>query len=339
MKYIILSFTISLFAFGSFASNKICIGEKIIVVFNEKVKRLTVHDRASMEIMQMTELEGDSFGEIGLSTDESKIWFMIGDIMYCRDVESGEILKEIQGGDSYKFDMNASMDYLIHYQTIEEKSLIYVYDLSSMEAVSYAKVDSKLELETAHYDHKKQLIYVLSKTYPSKNESSTKEPTLGLPQSVEQIELEFLHDQEEMHYIVYDILNKKALKDEWLAYSPDGNCDFEMIGEELFLVSDVGTAKILEDFSFDLTNIVCVNHKDHNVFESELVGVNRYLMYIYSTEKGTYKTYDSSAADVILLEADGIAMTETELYCIREGIFYRFLRATPMSVDYEVPLD
>ncbi|MFK7786776.1 MAG: hypothetical protein AB8B56_16775 [Crocinitomicaceae bacterium] len=339
MKQILLSVLLALFSFGSFASNKICVGENIIVVLNEKVKRLTVHDRASMEIIQSTHLEGDSFGEIALSTDGSKIWFQIDDKMYCRAIESGEILKEMPGGDSYTFDFSASMDYLIHYQTIDEKSLIYVYDLNTAEAISYAKVDSKLELETAHYDHNKQLMYVLSETYPTKKESTSKEPQIGGLQSIEQIELEFLHDQEEMRYIVYDIQNKKALHDEWLAYSPDGNCDFELINGELFLVSGIGTAKVLEDFSFKLTNVICVNQKDHNVYASELIGVNGYLMYTYSPEKGTYTKYDDFEANLILLEADGIAITETELYCIREGIFYRFRRDNLMGVDYEIALD
>lgn len=339
MKLILLSFLFALFSFGSFASNKICVGENVIVVLNENVKTLTVHDRASMEVIQMTHLEGDSFGEIGLSRDGSNMWFQIDDKMYCRSIESGEILKELDGGASFKFDLNASMDYLIHYQTTEESTLIYVYDLNTTEAISYAKVDFKLKLETSHYDHEKQLLYLLSETYPTKKESSSKEPQLGLPQSTEQIELEFLHDQEEMRYLVYDIQNKKALFDEWLAYSPDGYCDFELIDGELFLVSGVGTSKVLEDFSFDLTTVVCVNQKDHNIYESELVGVNGYLMYSYSPEKGTYTKYDDFEVNLILLEADAIAMTETEFYCIREGIFYRFRRDNLMGVDYEIALD
>lgn len=339
MKHVFLSFLLVMFSFGSFASNKICIGENVIVVLNEKIKRLTVHDKASMEVIQLTDLEGDSFGEVALSSDETKIWFQINDKMFCRVLETGEIIKELPEGNRGTFELSASMNYLIHYQTIDGKSLIYVYDLNSTEAISYAKVDSKLKLESAHYDHENQRLHILSIAYPSKNEKSSKEPVLGLPQSVEQIKLDFLHDQEEMHYIVYDIQNEKALYDEWIAYSPDGDCDFELINNELYIVTDIGTAKVLEDFSLDLTTIVCVNQTDFDVHKSELVGTNGYSMYVQSFDSGTFKKMDSFEANTILVNADGIALTDDEYYCINEGVFYRFKRSTPMDVDYEIALD
>jgi hypothetical protein len=338
MKHALLSLLLVLISFGSFASNKICIGEKVIVVLNENIKRLTVHDKETMEVLQMTDLEGNSFGEIGLSSDGSKIWFQIDDKMFCREIESGEIIKEITQGWG-KFDLSASMDYLIHYETIEEKSLIYVYDLKSAEAISYAKFDSKLKLETAHYDHKNQLLHILSPRYPSKTEKAPKEPMFGLPQSVEQLELEFLHDKMESHYIVYDIQNKKALYDEWISYSPNHTCNFEMINDELYIVTDMGTAKVKEDFSFELTLIVSVNLTDYDVEGSELVGINGYNMFVHSFESNTHKNLDHFDVNPILVEADGIAITETHYYCIKDGVFYRFKRTTPRDVDFEVPLD
>ena len=339
MKHILLSFLLAMFSFGSFASNKICIGEKVIVILNENIKRLTVHDKETMEIMQVTDLEGDSFGEVALSTDGTKLWFQIDDKMFCRVIETGEIIKEIPKGDQGKFDLSAAMDHLIHYETIENKSLIYVYDLNSTEAVSYAKIDSKLGLESAHYDHEKQLLHVLSHVYPSKNETPSKEPMIGLPESIEQLELEFLHDKEEMHYIVYDIQNKKALYDDWIAYSPNHSCNFEVINDELYIVTDMGTAKVLEDFSFELTTIVCVNLTDYDVGESELIGANGYFMFVNSFKNGSFRKLDSFEANQILIEADGIAVTETEYYCIKDGVFYRFKRSTPRDVDFEIALD
>jgi len=339
MKYILLSILSVFFSFGTLASNKICIGENVIVVLNENVKRLTVHDKESMEILHLTDLEGDSFGDVALSSDETKIWFQVDDKMYCHEVESGEIIKAIPGGDSFKFELSAAMDYLIHYETIEKKSLIYVYDLNSAEAIAYAKVDSYYLLGTAHFDSKNQQLHVLSEVYPSKREAHSKEPRIGLPQSAEQIELEFLYDQEEARYIVYDIQNKKTLYDEWINYSPDGNFNFEVINDELYIVSGIGTAKVLDDYSLEMTSLVCDNQVDFDVHESELAGMNGNMLYVQSFEKGTFKKHDDFDANLILLKADGIAITATYFYCIKEGVFYRFKRATPMDVDFEISLD
>lgn len=339
MKHLLLSFLLAMFSFGSFASNKICVGEKVIVVLNENIKRLVILKKENLEILQTTDLEGESFGEIGLSSDGANIWYQVDDRMICRVIETGVILLEISGGSGSTFELSAAMDNLIHYENIEEKALVYVYDLNTAEAISYAKIDSKLSLESAHYDQENQRLHILSHTYPSKTEKPSKEPKFGLPESVEQLALEFRHDQEEMHYMVYDIQNKKALYDEWIEYSPDDQCNFEMINDELYIVTDMGTAKVLEDFTFELTLIISLNQIDYDVIESELIGVNGYFMYIHSFKTGTYKKLDDFEANLILIEADGIAATETDFYCIKEGVFYRFKRSTPMNVDMDMALD
>ncbi|MCJ8288158.1 MAG: hypothetical protein HRT58_02415 [Crocinitomicaceae bacterium] len=339
MKHLLLSITLVLFTFGSFASNKICVGEKVIVVFNESLKKLTVHDRETLEVLQSTELEGYNFGEIALSQNGSKIWFQMDGKMYCRDVETGEILKELQGVNRYKFELSAAQDYLIHYERIEQSSLIYVYDLNTAQAISYAKVDFSLFLETIHYDHAKQTLYLLSRTFPSKTEKPSKEPLFGLPETAEQIELDFRHDQEESRYYVYDIANKKVMYDEVITYSPDFACDFEVINDRLFLITQIGTAEVLDDYSLKITSLVILNMSDYAILESEMVGPTGFFLFSHSFKNGAYKELDDSKANKILVEADGIAMTETDYYAINEGIFYRFKRSEPLNVDFEIALD
>ncbi len=339
MKHLLLSIILILFSFGTFASNKICIGEKIIVVFNESLKKLTVHDKETLEVLQSTDLEGSHFGEIALSQDGSKIWFQIDSKMYCRDVETGEILKELQGASLYKFELSAAQDYLIHYERVEESSLIYVYDLNTAKAVSYAKVDFTLFLETIHYDHAKQELHLLSRTFPSKTEKPSKEPLFGLPETAEQIELDFRHDGEESRYYVYDITNKKAIYDEIIPYSSDFSCDFEVINDRLYIITQMGTAEVLEDYSLKLTSLVIINMSDYAILESEMVGATAYFLFSHSFETGIYKKWDDKKANLILVEADAIAMTETEYYCIEEGVFYRIKRSEPMNIDFEMALD
>ena len=339
MKHLLLSITLVLFTFGSFASNKICVGEKVIVVFNESLKKLTVHDKETLEVLQSTELEGYNFGEIALSQDGTKIWFQMDGKMYCRDVETGEILKELQGASMYKFELSAAQDYLIHFERIEQSSLIYVYDLNTAQAISYAKVDFSLFLETIHYDHAKQTLHLLSRTFQSKTEKPSKEPLFGLPETAEQIELDFRHDQEESRYYVYDIANKKVMYDEIITYSPDFSCDFEVINDRLFLITQIGTAEVLEDYSLKITSLVILNMSDYAILETEMVGPTGFFLFSHSFENGAYKELDDNKANKILVEADGIAMTETDYYAINEGIFYRFKRSEPLNVDFEMALD
>ncbi len=339
MKHLLLSIILTLFTFGSFASNKICIGEKVIVVFNESLKKLTVHDKETLEVLQSTELEGNNFGEIALSQDGSKIWFQIDSKMYCRDVETGEILLELQGANLYKFELSAAQDYLIHYERMEESSLIYVYDLNTTKAISYAKVDFTLFLETIHYDHVKQELHLLSQTFPSKTEKPSKEPLFGLPETAEQIELDFRHDGEESRYYVYDITNKKTIYDEIISYSSDFSCDFEVINDRLYIITQMGTSEVLEDYSLKLTSLVIINMSDYAILESEMVGATAYFLFSHSFETGISKKWDDKKVNLILVEADAIAMTETEYYCIEEGVFYRIKRSEPMNIDYEMALD
>lgn len=339
MKQLLLSLTLALFSFASFASNKICIGEKVIVVFNENIKKLTVHDKESLELLQSTELEGNTFGEIALSKNGTKIWFQMDGVMYCRDVDNGEILKEIQGANSYKFELSAAQDYLIHFERIEESSLIYVYDLNTAEAISYAKVDFTFFLETIHYDHEKQQLHLLSKTFPSETEKPSKEPVFGLPETAEQIALDFRHDEEESRYYVYDIENKKVLYDKNIAYSPDFSCDFEVINERLYIITQMGTAEVLDDYSLKLTSLVLINMNDYAILESEMVGATNFFLFSHSFETGAYKEWDDDEVNLIIVEADAIAMTETEYYCILEGLLYRFDRSDPSDSNFDMPLD
>ena len=340
MKQLFLSIILTFFATGSFASNKICIGEKVIVVFNENLKKLTIHDKETLELLQSTQLEGDSFGEIALSSDGTKIWFQMDGKMYCRDMESGEIVKELAGMNSYKFELSSVQDYLIHFETIEHNhSLIYVYDLNTAEAISYAKVEFTRFLETIHYDQKKQEFHLLSRTFPSKTEKPSKEPLFGLPETAEQIALDFRHDEEETQYFVYDIANKKVLYDEIIEYSSDFTCDFEVINDRLFLITQMGTAEVMEDYSLKLTSLVAINMADYTILESEMVGATGFDLFSYSFETGAYKEMDDSEANLILVEADALAMDETDMYAIKEGIFYRFKRAELLNADFEMPLD
>lgn len=339
MKYLLLSILISFGGFSALASNKICVGENIIVVFNENLKKLSIHDKETMEVLQADELEGRSFGEIALSTDGTKLWFQIDDKMYCRDVNTGELLKELHSSGDFKYELSAADDYLIHFETIEQHSLIYVYDLNSTQAVAYAKVDFTESLETIHYDHKRQKLHLLSSTRPTKKETAPKEPTFGLPQSAEQVALEFLHDQEEMRYMVFDITTKKSLFDAFVPYSPDSDCNFEVIGDKLYIITGIGTAEVLEDYSFKLTSLVVTNLSDYDVLNSELVGTNDYFAFSNSFEDNTYKKWDSFDANLLLIEADAIAVTETDYYVIKEGIFYRFKRSEPRNVDFEIAMD
>lgn len=340
MKHLLLSIILSFFAFGSSASNKICIGEKVIVLLNENIKKLTVHDKVTMELVQSTDLEGSSFGELALSSDGTKIWFQVDATMYCRDFETGEIVKELQGTNSYKFELSSTQDYLIHFETIEhDHSLVYVYDLNTTQAVSYAKVDFTNFLETAHYDHKKQELHLLSITFPSKTEKLSKEPLFGLPETAEQIALDFRHDGEETQYLVYDIANKKVIYDDVIEYSSDFSCNFELINDKLYLITDIGTAEVLEDHSLKLTSLVAINMADYTILESELIGATGFNFFSYSIETGAYKEMDDNEANLILIEADALAMNETDIYAIKEGIFYRFKRAEPLNVDFEMSLD
>lgn len=339
MKHILLSLILAMVSFGSFASNKICVGEKVVVVFNENLKKLTIHDKETLEVLQSSMLEGNSFGEIALSSDETNIWFQIGGMMYCRSIETGEITKEIPGTNAYKFELSAAQDYLIHYETYEDHSLIYVYDLNTAEAVSYAKVDFVNFLETAHYDHEKQQLHLLSRTFESKTEKPAKEPMFGLPESAEEIALHFRQDQKETHYFVYNIANKSVLYDEKIEYSPDFECNFEVIKDELYIITAMGTAKVKEDYSLEITSIILMNLTDYAILDSEFVGATPYFLYTRSFETGEYKEMYDDETNLILIEAAGIAMTETDYYCVNEGVFYRFKRSEPMNADFDMPLD
>lgn len=339
MKQLLLSIALALFTFTSLASNKICVGENVIVLFNESLKKLTVHDKETMEIIQSTELEGDSFGEIALSQDGSKIWFEMDSKMYCRDLETGEIVREIQASNAYKFELSNAQDYLIHFETIEDYSLIYVYDLNTTEAISYAKVDFTNFLETIHYDHQKQRFHLLSRTMTSATESPSKEPQFGLPETAEQIELHFRHDEKEMRYFVYDIANKTVLLDELIAFSPDYSCDFEVINDKLYLITDLGTAEVLEDHSFKMSSIVNMNRSDYAILGSELVTATDFFLSIYSFETGVFTELYDDEANKVLIEAIGITMTETDYYAFNESVFYRFKRSDPMNADFEMTLD
>lgn len=339
MKHILLPIALAFFTFTSFASNKICVGEKVVVVLNDNLKKLIVHDKESLEVLQSTELEGSFFGEIALSQDGSKIWFQVDATMYCRDLNSGEILKELMGMNSYKFELSAAQDYLIHFETIEDHSLIYVYDLNTAEAISYAKVDFTLFLETIHYNHKKQMLHLLSRTYQSKTEKPSKEPLFGIPETAEQIELAFRHDQKETRYYVYDIADKTVLYNEMIAYSPDYSSDFEGINDRLYLITDLGTVEVMDDHSFKMSSIVNMNRSDYAILGSEMVTATDFFLSTYSFETSEFTELYDKEANEILIQADGIAMTETDYYAFKEGIFYRFKRSEAMNVDFEMALD
>ena len=339
MKQFLLSFALVFFTFGSFASNKICIGEKIIVVFNENLKKLTVHDKQTLEVLQSTNLEGYSFGEIALSSDGTKIWFQIDGTMYCRNLDSGEIVKELQGTNAYKFELSNAQDYLIHFETIEQHSLIYVYDLNTAQPISYAKIEFTNALETIHYNHERQEIHLLSKTFPSKTEKPSKEPLIGLPETAEQIALGFRYDGEESQYFVYDIANKKVIYDQVIEYSSAYSCNFEVIDKKLFIITDIGTAEVLEDYSLKLTSLVIMNLADYSILESELVGATGFGLFSQSFQSGIYTEMNQNEVNLILIEADALAMSETNYYAIKEGVFYRFKRAAPLNVDFEMALD
>ena len=340
MKSILLSIILAFFAFGSFASNKICVGETVIVVFNQNLKKLVVHDRETLEILQSTELEGYSFGEIALSKDETKVWFQMDGKMYCRDMKTGEIAKEIQGSNAYKFELSAAQDYLIHYETIEESTLIYVYDLNTAEAVAYAKVDFTTFVETCHYDHEKQELHLLSRTFVSKTEKRPKEPMFGFPETAEEIALGMRHDEKESRYYIYDIANKAVIYDENIFYSSGFSVDFEVINDTcLYLVTQVGTAEVLDDHSLRITSFVATNLADYAILGNDLVGVNGFVFSSYSFEDGSMKEYYDDEANKILIEADAIAITETDYYAMKDEIFYRFKRSEPLNSDHELSLE
>lgn len=337
-RTLLLSFLLFITA-SSFASNKICVGENVVVVFNEDLKKLTVHEKESLEIKQSTELEGSVFGEIALSQNESKIWFEIDGVMYARDLETGEIVKNIQGANVYKFELSAAMDYLIHFEMMENDALVYVYDLNTAEAVSYAKIAFTDFLETIHFDAQKQQLHLLSKRFTSETEKPSKEPVFGLPSSVEEIALDFRNDGLASRYFVYDIANKQELYNEVISYSPDFGCNFEVIDERLFIVTAIGTAEVQEDFSLKLTSLVAMNVVDYAVFGSDLIGITGFNFFSYSVETGTYKEWNDDKANLILIQSKGLAVSETDYYFMMEGVFYRAKRSEPLNIDADMPID
>lgn len=331
----LLLFILSFITFSSLASNKICVGETILVVFNEDLKKLTVHDKESFEIRQSTTLEGTSFGEIALSRDESKIWFPMDGIMYVRDVKTGEIVKEIQGANAYKFELSAAMEYLIHVELMEDHSLIYVYDLNSAEAISFANIPFSDFVETVHFDAEEQQFHLLSKQVKSRTETLSKEPMFGLPETVEQIALDFLHDGMESRYYVYDITNKKELFNQVIPYSPDYSCDFEVIDGRLFVVTALGTAEVMEDFSLRITPLLAMNVSDYAIFGKQLIGVTGSNLFAYSVETEEQDEWYDDEVNELLIQASGLAITETHYYFIKEGVLYRMKRSEPLNIDLE----
>ncbi len=339
MKSVLLAVFSLLFASQLFASNKICIGEKVIVVLNDNVNKLTVHDKETMEVLQSTSLEGSIFGELALSQDGSKIWFQMDATMYCRDVSTGEIVKELEGANAYTFELSAAQDYLVHFENMEDHALIYVYDLNTAEAISNAKVDFTQFLETIHYDHKKQVLHLLSQTFDSKTEKSSEEPMYGIVESSEEITESMLYDERESRYYVYDIANKKVIYDQNLSYSPDFSSDFEVINDRLTIVTQVGTAQVQDDYSLKVASLAIPNLADYAIDGSNLIGMNGFFLFFYSFEDDSIIQLYDDEVNQILIEADAISITDTDYYTFKEGVFYRFKRSDPMNADFDMPMD
>lgn len=339
MKRTLLLLFLSVLSFSSFASNKVCVGETVVVVFNEELKKLTVHEKESLEIRQSTSLEGFVFGEIALSKDESKIWFQMDGIMYARDTQTGEIVKEIQGSNVYTFELSAAMDYLIHFEMMEQDALVYVYDLNTAEAISYAKLPFADFLETIHFDAEEQQLHLLSKPFASKTEKPSKEPVFGVPETLEEVALDFRHDGMESRYVVYDIANKKELYNEVIEYSPDYECNFEVIDNRLFIITALGSAEVQEDFSLKLEPLFAMNMTDYAIFGTDVIGVTGFDLFSYSVETQMGKEWDEDKVNLLLIKASGLAVTETDYYFIAEGVLYRVKRAKPLNIDFETSLE
>lgn len=335
----LLLFLLLFITLPSLASNKICVGETVLVVFNEELKKLTVHDKETFAILQSNHLEGHSFGEIALSADESKIWFPIDNIMYARDLTSGEIVKEIHGISAYKFEFNAAMDYLIHVELMEDRTVMYAYDLNSTEAIAYANIPLMDLVETVHFDATKQQFHILFKQVQSKTETLSKEPLFGLPETIEQIALDFLHDGMESRYYVYDSAEKKEVFNQVLPYSPDYGCNFEVINERLFVVTALGTAEVMDDFSLKLIPMFTMNVSDYAIINDQIIGSTGSNLFMYSVDTEQQRDLYDDEVNQLLIEASGLAITETHYYFTKEGILYRIKRSEPLNIDLETSVE
>ena len=72
----------------------------------------------------------------------------------------------------------------------------------------------------------------------------------GMPETPEEIALAMRQDELESRYYIYDIANKAVIYDENIFYSSSFSVDFEVINDStLYLITQVGTAEVLEDHS------------------------------------------------------------------------------------------
>ncbi len=339
MKSILLAVFSLLFASQLFASNKLCVGEKYLVVLNTSTKKLTVHEKATLQIIQSTTLEGYSFGELALSSNEGNIWFEMDGIMYCRSVEMGEILSEIMGSNAYKFELDNSSQHLVHIEQSEEQTLVYIYDLNTREAVGSAKFGFKWSLETCHFDPATKELHLLSKKFDSTREKASEETVFGLPETPEEIEAAMRHDQQESHYLVYDFKTKNVVYDQDVFYSSDFETNFELIAGRLFVVTQLGTAEVLGDRSFSITPLVATNLSDYAIFGAQIVGGNGSFFFNYSISDGTFVEHWDDEVNQLLIDATAIAVTETEYYATSESVLYRFQRSSPREVDADVVIE
>jgi hypothetical protein len=340
MKQFLLAFAILITSTTLFAANKISVGEKWVVVANQNAKKITVHDKLTLEIVHTISLESRSLRDMTLSNDESKIWYLVGGTMNCISTSSWETVLEIQGMNLFLFEFNALNKQMVHYEGSSELSHVAIYDLNSTEIIHKADLSFSGFIEAAYFDDSLKQIYLLSKRDKFNSELPlSEEDAVIFPESREDIEKVMKHDGKGSRLLVFDLNTNAATFDDTLYYSPNFSSDIDKIGDRLFLITQVGNCELLKDNSLRTTSFIATNVADYTIHGTSIFGANQFTFFQYNSANETFVEFWDDEVNIIILESTAIDMDKTHCFVLSDNILYRFDQTKMMNVETEISVE
>ncbi|MFT5779684.1 MAG: hypothetical protein ACI837_002643 [Crocinitomicaceae bacterium] len=339
MKHIVLFWVILLTSTSLLASNQISVGEKFVVVANSKSKKITVHDKATLEIVHTIFIENGRLYEVALSSDESTIWYRSGATMYCISTSTWEPNIEFEGFGVYRFELNNQNKQLIHYENSGESTIVDIFDLNSAVMSDHMEIPFSGFIESIFYNDSTDQLIILTPKFDLKSELPlSEEEAIIFPETKEEVELSMRHDGKGSRLVVFDKMDN-IIHDDTIYYSSNFSTDLDMIGDRLFLITQIGNCEILEDYSLRTTSFIATNVQDYTIHETSIYGSNSFNFFQYNSTDDSYTEFWDDDMNKIIVEANAVEMDETHCFVVYDNILYRFKQDNMREVDWEVSVE
>ncbi len=319
-----------------YANSGISIGKTMVVVLNENTREITVHTKEKLEIIHRLVLpKSGSIKSIALSSDESKIWYVVGEKAICVSTINWKEVISISGVNSYNFRLDKQNKHLIHFSGDEKMSAVDIYDLNTAKITARVKVKFSDFLESIIYNESTGMLTMLGTKKDDKSEVPMKgDADILFPETKEDVNKMMHHDGKTSQFTIYDVRNNVVIVNKRTFYSPNFSTSLEMIGEELFAVTQIGTCKISEGHEFTMTSLIATNVSDFAIADTMIAGATGFTFFTYTLKDDKFTEFYDDEVNELCLQADASAFDKGDYYMCYENTLYRFKDEDGFGVQF-----